>query len=125
MVVCFDAMLSQPARSASCRGGILGRTGTPGATFETFSRERSEKIEGKTRGCESGNPFTKWGGHDVYCYMGERLQLKVKMATLHCSHWRPKANSKGTTRLRSGMGNRGPTTAAPAMPFLPCAANNS
>ena len=43
MVVCFDAMLSQPARSASCRGGILGRTG---ATFETFSRERSEKIEG-------------------------------------------------------------------------------
>ena len=41
MVVCFDAMLSQPARSASCRGGILGRTG---ATFETFSRERSDII---------------------------------------------------------------------------------
>ena len=66
-----------------------------------------------------------WGGHDVHCYMGERLKLRGKTTTLHCTHWRPKANSKGRTRRRSGMGNRGPTTAAPAMPFLPCAANNS
>ena len=62
MVVCFDAMLSQPARSASCRGGILGRTG---ATFETFSRERSEKIEGKTRGCESAT-LSRNGGDMMF-----------------------------------------------------------